>query len=439
MAPPEDRTVTGPDGTGTAGGADRVSGAETGPSENTNDGPPWSGVSGDPSGRWAVVIGASIVSAAMAAYELVPASVTPLIREGLTLGPADAGWIVSVMFGTAVVASIPVGIVLDRTDSRRAIALAVFGFMVAGIWGWWAATIGDFRLLLGSRALGGLAYVVVWNAGIDIVGRAFETKRRATAVGTFTASGPAGFALGQFGGPPIAAVFGWPAVFVAFVVPALGGLIAFWPASRGRGRSAPNVEPPTAAELRRVLTDRRVWTVGVLGFLAYSLYLFVNSWLPSYLVEELGLSLAISGVLAALFPAIGILGRTGGGALSDRLFGGGRRPVIMLAFLIATPAVVGVAIVGHVTLLAGLVLVAGLGVQLALGLQFAYVRELVAPTVAATAVAFQTAIGLLGATAAPVIAGVIIGYAGYGVAFIAFGGVGVVGLVLASVAPRANP
>lgn len=397
-----------------------------------------SGLSARLTGPWAAVAGVSLISGGLGAYELVPASVTPLIREGLDLTPAEAGWIVSVMFGVAVVSSIPVGVALDRTDSRRAIAGAVFLFVVAGVWGWRAATAGAFLDLLVSRMLGGLAYVVVWNAGIDVVSRSFDTEGRATAVGLFTASGPAGFALGQFGGPPVAAAAGWPTVFVAFVAPAIIGLVAFWPASRGRGRAGPEVEPPTSAELRAVLTDRQVWTVGLLGFLGFSLYLFVNSWLPSYLVDEQDLSLAASGLLAALFPAIGVVGRAGGGALSDRLFDSRRRPVVLLAFLIATPAVAGIAVVEAVFVVAGLVLIAGLGIQLALGLLYAYARELVAPTVAATAVAFQTAIGLLGATAAPVAAGVLIGRAGYRIAFLAAGIVGGVGLMLAWTAPEPN-
>ena len=86
--------------------------------------------------RWTLVVGASLVSVALSAYEIAPASITPLVRESLGIGASTAGLLVSVMFGAAVVASLPAGAVLDRTDSRAAIAVAVGGLLVAGAWGW---------------------------------------------------------------------------------------------------------------------------------------------------------------------------------------------------------------------------------------------------------------------------------------------------------------
>ena len=385
--------------------------------------------------RRVLLVGASLLSVSLGAFELVPASVTPLIRDSLGVSAAEAGLVVGVMFGTAVVASLPVGVVLDRTDSRRAVAVAVGLLLVSGAWGYLAGTDGDYLALLASRVLGGLAYVVVWNAAIDIVGRSFPAGNRATAVSTFTASGPVGFALGQALGPVVAGAFGWPAVFPVFAGSALLGLVLFWPASRGTGRVA-DQPAPTLADLRGVVTDRRVVLVGMLGFLAYSIYLFVNSWAPSYLTEELRLSLALGGALTALFPAVGVLSRVTGGLLSDRLFGGRRTPVVFASFLVATPVVAGFTGLRGVPVIVAALLVAGFAIQLCLGLVFAYVRELVDPSVAATAVAFLTSVGLAGAFLAPIAAGAIIELAGYETAFLVAGALGLVGVVLSRFAPE---
>lgn len=382
-----------------------------------------------------LLAGGALMTTSLGAYELAPASVTPLIRESLGVGPSAAGLVVSVMFGTAVLTSVPVGVVLDRTDSRYAIAAAVGLLVLAGAWGWRAATTGAFLSLLASRVLGGLAYTVVWNAGIDVVGRAFAADRRATAVGVFTASGPIGFAAGQGGAPIIAGALGWPAVFPVFATSAVVGLALFWPTSRGGGRAS-GADPPTREEFRAVVTDRRVWLVGTLGFLAYSVFLFVNSWAPSYLTEELSMSLALGGLLTALFPAVGVLSRVSGGLISDRLLGGRRRPVLLLSFLVATPAVAGFTTIRTVPVLIGALLLAGFAIQLSLGLAFAYIRELVDPAVAATAVAFLTSVGLAGAFVAPIAGGAIVGAAGYGTAFAAAGALGVLGAGLAWFAPE---
>lgn len=383
---------------------------------------------------WGLVAGASLISTGLAAYEIVPASVTPLIRDSLNIGPTVAGFLVGVMFGTAVIASLPVGAVLDRTDTRKAMVVAVIVLLVAGVWGWKAGRSGNYRAIIASRAVGGVAYVVVWNAGIDIVSRSVEESRRATAVGVFTASGPVGFALGQGAGPLVAAWFGWPAIFLAFNGIALVGLALFWPTSRHLGHS--DGAAPSLADFAEVIRNRNVWLVGALGFLGYSLYLFVNSWGSSYLTEEVGLSLGLSGLLIALFPAVGILARLSSGALSDQLFGGRRQPVMLGSFFVAAPLVIGFTQLQSIAVLVVMLLVAGFAIQLMLGLSFTYVRELVDPRVGATAVAFQTSVGLAGAFLAPIAGGAIVDVTGFDTAFLVAGGLAALGVALAWRAPE---
>jgi predicted MFS family arabinose efflux permease len=338
------------------------------------------------------------------------------------------------MFGAAVLASLPVGAVLDRTDSRTAMAVAVLSLFVVGVWGWLAARDGAYWSLIASRAVGGLTYIVVWNAGIDIVSRAVGTSNRATAVGVFTASGPVGFALGQGTGSLVADLLGWPAIFVVFNGLALVGLVVFWPASRGLGESESDV--PTREEFAAVLRNRTVWLIGSIGFLGYALYLFVNAWGTTYLTDEIGLPLRLSGVIVAAFPAVGILARISSGILSDRLFDGRRRPVLFTSFLVTVPAVFVFTRLRTVPVLLAVLLVAGFAVQLSIGLSFTYVREVVETQVAATAVAFQTSLGLAGAFVAPIVGGAVVGRAGFDTAFLFAGGLAVCGLACTWLAPE---
>jgi predicted MFS family arabinose efflux permease len=383
---------------------------------------------------WVLVAGVSLTSTGLAAYEIVPASVTPVIRDSLGVGPTAAGLLVGVMFGTAVVASLPVGMLLDRTSSRAALAVAVLALVVAGFWGWSAGRNGDYGSVIASRALGGIAYVVVWNAGIDVVSRAVGSARRATAVGIFTASGPLGFALGLATGPLVADQFGWPAIFVAFTGLALGGLLVFLPASRRV--ESDRAAAPTLREFHTVLRNPGVWQIGLLGFLGYSLYLFVNSWGSTYLTEDVGLSLAVSGALVAVFPAIGVLARVASGLLSDRLFGGRRRPIILGSFGLATPLLLVFTRFSSVPALVAVLLLTGFAVQLTIGLSFTYVREVVDSRFGATAVAFLTSLGLAGAFISPIVGGAVVDAAGFESAFVLAGGLATVGVVLAWRAPE---
>ena len=382
-----------------------------------------------------LVAGVFTLSAAAGAYEIAPASVLPLVRESLAVGPTAAGWLVSIMYLTAVVASVPVGIALDRVSVRRAVVAAAVALLVAGAWGWIAAVAGAYWWLFASRILGGFSYVVVWNAGANLAGQAVEPDLRATAVGVFTASAPVGFALGQFGSPLVAEPFGWPATLPAFAAIAALGVAVFLLSTRGRSLAV-EASAPSLDEFLQLFTNRAAWTLCTLCFLAFSLYLFLNSWLPSYLTDHLGLPLALSGVLTALFPAVGVVARTGGGVLSDRLFAGRRRPVAILSFALAVPAVLGFVAVTEIGIVVALVAVAGFAVQLSIGLLYTYIAEVVADAVRTTAVSMLTSVGLFGAFAAPIVGGEIIDRAGYEPAFLLAGGVAAAGVALAWYAPE---
>lgn len=385
---------------------------------------------------WAPVGGLFLLSSAAAAYEIAPASVTVSVMADLAIGEATAGWLVSIMFLVAVVASVPVGVGLDRTDVPRAVTLAAFALLLAGAAGWVAAAAGNFTALLGTRVLGGLAYVTIWNAGADLAGRVGPPESRATAVGVFTASAPAGFALGQFGSPLLAGVAGWPIIFPAYGGAAVVGLAVYrW----GAGRDADDTDraTPSRAAFLRVFRSRAVWAVCSMGMVAMALYLFLNTWLPTFLVRRLSVTEATAGLLAALFPAVGIVSRTGGGVLSDRVFGGRRRPVALLSFGAAAPVVTAIMVVNSVGMAVGLVLAAGAVIQLAIGLLFSYVREVVPEAVAATAVSLLTSVGLFGAFVAPIAAGQLVEATGtFRAAFLAAGGLAVVGVVLALLTPE---
>ncbi|MGB9956504.1 MFS transporter [Haloferax prahovense] len=382
-----------------------------------------------------IVVGFFLLSTAAAAYEIAPASVFPAIQESLGLSSSAAGWLVSIMYATAVVTSVPIGVALDRFSVRRVVGLATVALVVAGGWGWYAATAGAYGWLLVSRVLGGLAYVTFWNAGANVVGNAVPPEQRATAVGVFTASAPVGFALGQFGSPLIANAAGWPAILPLYAAIAVVGVVFFALATR---RRVPGVDAPAPdrTALSELFASRAVWTVCALCFLAYSLYLFVNTWLPSFLASEFEISLAASGLLTALFPAIGAVARASSGVITDRVFGGRRRRVIVSSFAVATPAIVAFAFVSGLDAVVVGVVVVGFAIQLVIGLIFSYIAELVAPSVRTTAVSILTSVGLLGAFAAPIAGGAIIDYAGYPPAFFAAGGVALVGVLLALRAPE---
>jgi sugar phosphate permease len=194
---------------------------------------------------------------------------------------------------------------------------------------------------------------------------------------------------------------------------------------------------PDWGDFRRVFTSRAVWTICAMSFAAYSLYLFFNSWMPTYLNTEFDVGLVTSGVFTAVFPAIGILGRGSSGFISDRVFNGRRRPVAIGTFALTVPIVTVIASLRTALLLVAFMILAGFFVQLAIGLFYTYVQETVEDNVTGTALALFGLISFIGAFTAPAIAGVLIERTGAYLAAFGYAGLlAVIGVALAWIAPR---
>lgn len=368
------------------------------------------------------------------AYEISPASLLPLVQQDLGIGPTAASWLVSALLLAMAICSIPTGIVLDRVDNRRAIYLSGAVMLASTVWAWYAARAGTYTWLLVARFVGGVGIVILWTAAVNVVDGIFDRDTQGTAIAVIAASIPSGFVISHVTAPQIAAQVGWPGTFPIYGLLAVLAIVGFGVASRGVP-IAVDVETPTRREFEAVLRNPYVWAVGGMAFVAFSLNLFFNSWLPTYVAENFSLPLGIGGAVAAFFPAVGVVARFSGGVVSDRLFGTRRRPIVLTSFVLIAPAAAVIPLIEHVTPLLVTLIVTGFVTQIGLVLLLPYVRELVADNVAATAFAVLNTVGFLGAFSAPVIAGTLIDAFGFVAAFGYAGLLAAIGCVLAWVVP----
>ncbi|GAA0243427.1 MFS transporter [Halobacterium noricense] len=336
------------------------------------------------------------------AYEIFPASIAPLISSGMGIDRSIVSWLVSAMFAVAIPLSLPAGRYIDQIGSRRAIVMATSLFGLAGVGSWYFASIGAYAPLLIARIVAGGGYILLWNAGLNAFG---EFENRATSMSLFAASGPFGFAVGQLTAPLLAVGAGWSSPFLVYpalmIVPGLTLLSTTVPNSK-------NPDTPRFDEVHRLLANGPLLLICVMGFVSYSLYLFVNTWLPSYLDTELGYTVVQSGALVAVFPLLGAFSRVSGGVIADRLFGGRRRPILLCSFLVSGPLVASFLVVRRMALLLVVLFVTGYLIQLSIGLFYSYVPELVDARFVTAAIAFLSAIGLSGAFLTPIVASLLV-------------------------------
>jgi sugar phosphate permease len=231
-----------------------------------------------------------------------------------------------------------------------------------------------------------------------------------------------GIALGQFATPHLVTTIGFDISFAVYTCVSIVGYALFYVATPRPIHSGGNLEPGAVFE---VLTERNIVLISVSAACSYSLYFFLNSWMPTYGTEVLSLPLDGAGAIAALVPIMGILGRPGGGWLSDHL--DSRRSVIVGGIVAALPVVLTITSADALWLFALCLLLVGFVLQFAMGVYFVYVQELADADAAGTALAVFGAVGFTGSLVSPTVGGWLIETFSWTIALGAYTVVGVIG------------
>jgi NNP family nitrate/nitrite transporter-like MFS transporter len=373
---------------------------------------------------WRVVTIATgwLVLLFVGSYLITPASILTVVMNDLDITEATAAALVSMPQVTATVVGIPVGLYLDRVQTRGVVPAAAVVLLIGSVGDWFAGGAGNILLLIASRLFAGAGMFVLWVVCINVASSTVPPTRRATATSVIISGYPAGYALGQFSAPRVAEIVGWPGVFPLFGAAVLVSSVVFYFAVGNVTRFETPAESPTFAEFRQVFVNRNIWSIVIVTVLAYSLYMVFNSWMPTYIIQQFDISLAESGTFVALFPAVGIIARPVGGWVSDVVLNQRRRPIFAASFVGAIVVTVALFYTIRVTILVMMLILAGVVIQLQIGLLYQSAQEFVDPKAAGTAVSIASVAGWLGSFVAPVIAGELVAITGSYVIILWFAG-----------------
>lgn len=366
------------------------------------------------------------------AYMLAPASIVPLLVERFTISKTAAGLAISAAVLGSVVIQLPGGFLMDRYDNRRLMLAGTLVFAPVAVVG---TFLPSYYAFLGTRVVAGLAAGGLFVLGANVVAEVFAGRRQGFLTTLFIASAPVGFALSQIGGPALGAAFGWGAPFVAYPLLAAVGYLLFRLSRPSAIRTGDRISP---GEFRTALGNRSVLLVSLAGFCSYMLYIFLNSWMPTYAAEQLPVTLGQAGAVTALLPAVGIVARPTGGWLSDRL-GHRRRVVVIASLAFALPAFFVISSAISVLLFAALMLAVGFSLQFGMGVYYVYARELAAPGAAGTSLTIFTTVSFLGTLLAPPVGGWLVEVISWGPTFLVHVGIGLFGIGLVVLTPDSKP
>ncbi|WP_260926978.1 MFS transporter [Novosphingobium sp. 9] len=254
---------------------------------------------------------------------------------GLT--DVDRGWVNSAFFWSYGLIQIPMGWLVDRYGVKLPYTICFALWCVATAV---TGAISTLFALIVMRIIVGAAEAAVIPASYRWIRDNFSEGSAGTAVGIFTAGNKLGPAIGA----PVAAwlitAHDWRTMFFAT---GIVGMLWLVPWIFGVRNDLP--PPEMRAEVRRkasavtlgaILASPLVWGTLIVSFCYGYFTFYCMTWMPSYLVEQHGLSLKQSGLYTFFsFSGIAIVAVVAGWAADRIIAHGGNAVFVRKAFTVA--------------------------------------------------------------------------------------------------------
>lgn len=329
-------------------------------------------------------------------------AMAPVIRQDLALTATQFGLLASAYAVTQGIFGLPVGGVIDRIGVRRALIaanlLASLGALLLGF-------AGGFATAVLAMGVTGLAYSFVNPATSKGVFIWFPAQRRGTAMGVKQTGVPLGGIIGASLGA-LAMQIEWRALLYVIAGSAtLAAMTCLW-LPRG-GDPTARVRFNIVSDIRAILTDRNlnIFNLGV-SFYQASQFNFL-AYITLFMREAVQASQPLAASCLGIAQAASAVGRLGWGVVSDFVFHGRRKPVLVIMGSVGLAALIALAFItpGWVVLGVALTAVIGLTVPGYVALVQNIVVEAAQPRLAATAVGYNRIYAAAGATLGPPIFG----------------------------------
>jgi MFS family permease len=251
-------------------------------------------------------------------------SLFPFLKKDWGLTDTQCGLLVSAVYWSILIFSLPVSILIDRWSRKKCIGL------MALFWG--LATLAcaftrNFSQLFATRAAIGIGEAGYAPGGTAMISAAFAPQNRAKMLGIWNASIPLGSALGIVIGGFIAEHWGWRHAFGIVAIPGiLVALLFFYvrdyqtvelvqTVDEEAGQS--RVQMKLADIAAQFLRSKTLW----FNNLAFAANTFVTtalmSWLPTYYHRLENLPMDRAATKGGLVMALALVGAPLGGYLTD--------------------------------------------------------------------------------------------------------------------------
>jgi sugar phosphate permease len=364
-------------------------------------------------------------------------AVIPLIRADLGLSNARAGGLMAFFFVTYTAFQLPAGFLADRTGPRKVLTL---GALISIAGNLIFSQGSSYLVLTIGQLVNGMGQAVGWSSAVKLIVSWFPRSGRGTAIGLFVTCVTVGSSLGIRLSGFLGDHFGWRSSFMvpALMLAAVTGIFWIFARDNPGEKGLPEFEDETHLEqqiendvrsrLRMVMTHRTLWMVAVVYFLFVYVQFGCLVWIPSFLKETYTISIDRASTIAFYILLPGVVASPLGGFLSDRVFKGRRKPLLIIGLAILAAASFLLSLKLSIGL-AGIVLaVVGLMILMPDVLLAAFPSDIMSRKLSATAMGFlATFTSAAGIFTTPLSGKIADLFQSYGAVFFSFGIVALAG------------
>jgi MFS family permease len=257
----------------------------------------------------------------------------PFVQPELGLSNTQVGILASALSLTWACAAFGIGVISDRTGSRKGLLiLATLAFSACSFL---SGLAGSFLAMLGARALMGAAEGGIMPISQAMIAAEVTPERRGLAMGVTQNFGSN--LLGSFVAPVLlvafATAYGWRHAFFLAGIPGIVAALLMWRLVREpeAAPAVPRGATRSAMTWREAFAERNVLICAVMGVLLVSYLVVCWAFMPLYLTQVRGYDAQTMGWLMGTLGISATVGAFVISGLSDRI---GRRPLMIAMPLI---------------------------------------------------------------------------------------------------------
>jgi AAHS family cis,cis-muconate transporter-like MFS transporter len=258
------------------------------------------------------------------------------------------------------------------------------------------------------RFISGFGIGAAYTPGMMLAAEHVPTRVRSTILGTVQAGYSVGYICAALLSSYLLPRYGWRALFSCAIVPGIITLWLLWGIPDAPGWISSQQRSRNSAGTFRVMwadsSVRRTFLLWTAASIALQFgYYGANTWLPSYLMKDLGVSAQSTGWYVAATYTMAVVAKVLVGLSGDRI---GRRLIWTVSGLLAAVYIPFLVHAATPANMAYLLLIFGLLYGAPYGINATYMNESFPDQVRGTAVGTSYNIGRVGSTLSPVLIGI---------------------------------